>query len=192
MLPLASRFCSHFGDWQASLIYQWQSGFPFTVSVFGDTANAGSLLNVNPIRANVVPGVSTPEIHVRIRVEHPRARAQHCSFHRSAPTRNRHAAPDYSCRYRRAPRDIRSASNGSETQRSQPLSVRGLPNRPSPFYFDSIVDANVTLDIYGTLVPAPEWRYRNLNRDSQQMGSGGTTRQWSTAIRSVGYPSEAG
>ena len=49
------------GDWQASLIYQWQSGFPFTISVFGDTANAGALLNVNPIRANVVPGVS-PEI----------------------------------------------------------------------------------------------------------------------------------
>ena len=48
-----------FGGWQASLIYQWQSGFPFTVSVFGDSANAGSLLNVNPIRANVVPGVST-------------------------------------------------------------------------------------------------------------------------------------
>ena len=55
-----------FGGWQASLIYQLQSGFPFTVSVFGDTANAGSLLNVNPIRANVVPGVS-PE------VEHPSA-----------------------------------------------------------------------------------------------------------------------
>jgi hypothetical protein len=33
------------GDWQASLIYQWQSGFPFTISVFGDTAN-------------VVPGIS--------------------------------------------------------------------------------------------------------------------------------------
>ena len=50
-----------FGDWQASLIYQAQSGFPFTISVFGDTANAGALLNVNPIRANVVPGVS-PEL----------------------------------------------------------------------------------------------------------------------------------
>jgi len=50
-----------FGDWQASLIYQAQSGFPFTISVFGDTANAGSLLNVNPIRANVVPGAS-PEL----------------------------------------------------------------------------------------------------------------------------------
>ena len=49
------------GGWQASLIYQWQSGFPFTISVFGDTANAGALLNVNPIRANVVPGVS-PEL----------------------------------------------------------------------------------------------------------------------------------
>jgi hypothetical protein len=47
-----------FGGWQASLIYQAQSGFPFTISVFGDTANAGALLNVNPIRANVVPGVS--------------------------------------------------------------------------------------------------------------------------------------
>ncbi len=45
-------------DWQVSTIYQWQSGFPFTVSVFGDTANAGSLLNVNPVRADVVPGVS--------------------------------------------------------------------------------------------------------------------------------------
>ena len=46
-----------FGGWHASLIYQAQSGFPFTISVFGDTANAGSLLNVNPIRANVVTGV---------------------------------------------------------------------------------------------------------------------------------------
>ena len=54
------------GGWQASLIYQAQSGFPFTTSVFGDTANAGSLLNVNPIRANVVPGVS-PEL------DHPTA-----------------------------------------------------------------------------------------------------------------------
>jgi hypothetical protein len=41
--------------------------------------------------------------------------------------------------------------NGTEAQRSQPLSVRGLPNRPFRFYFDSIVDANVTLDIYGIL-----------------------------------------
>ena len=40
------------------MIYQAESGFPFTVSVLGDTANAGSLLNVNPVRANVVPGVS--------------------------------------------------------------------------------------------------------------------------------------
>src|SRR5262245_737596 len=46
------------GGWQASLIYQAQSVFPFTIGVFSDTANAGSLLNVNPIRANVVPGVS--------------------------------------------------------------------------------------------------------------------------------------
>ncbi len=47
-----------FGDWQLAVIHQMQSGFPFTISVFGDTANAGALLNVHPVRANVVPGVS--------------------------------------------------------------------------------------------------------------------------------------
>jgi len=46
------------GDWQVAVIHQAQTGFPFTISVFGDTANAGSLLNVNPVRANVVPDVS--------------------------------------------------------------------------------------------------------------------------------------
>ena len=39
-------------DWRLSVIYQVQSGFPFTISVFGDTANAGTLLGENPIRAN--------------------------------------------------------------------------------------------------------------------------------------------
>jgi len=39
--------------WVLSTIYQVQSGFPFTVSVFGDTANAGTLLGENPIRANL-------------------------------------------------------------------------------------------------------------------------------------------
>jgi len=39
-------------DWRLSVIYQAQSGFPFTISVFGDTANAGTLLGENPIRAN--------------------------------------------------------------------------------------------------------------------------------------------
>jgi hypothetical protein len=47
-----------FGDWQVAMIYQAQTGFPFTIGVIGDTANAGALLNVNPIRADVVPGVS--------------------------------------------------------------------------------------------------------------------------------------
>jgi len=39
-------------DWRLSAIYQAQSGFPLTISVFGDTANAGTLLGENPIRAN--------------------------------------------------------------------------------------------------------------------------------------------
>lgn len=43
-------------DWRLSAIYQAQSGFPFTISVFGDTANAGTLLGENPIRANYTGG----------------------------------------------------------------------------------------------------------------------------------------
>jgi hypothetical protein len=40
----------------------------------------------------------------------------------------------------------------TEVQRSQPLMVRGLPGRPFNFYFDSLVDANAILDIYGVLI----------------------------------------
>jgi hypothetical protein len=45
-----------FGDWEIAMIYQAQSGFPYTIGVVGDTANVGALLNVNPIRANAVTG----------------------------------------------------------------------------------------------------------------------------------------
>ena len=40
-------------NWQTSAIFQAQSGFPLTISVFGDTANAGTALGENPVRANV-------------------------------------------------------------------------------------------------------------------------------------------
>ena len=40
--------------------------------------------------------------------------------------------------------------------RSLPLSVRGLPNRPIPFHFDSITDGEVSLEIFGQLVARPE------------------------------------
>jgi hypothetical protein len=38
--------------WHFVTAYQLQSGMPFTVSVFGDTANSGTVLGENPIRAN--------------------------------------------------------------------------------------------------------------------------------------------
>ena len=38
--------------WQLAAVYQIQSGFPVTISVFGDTANSGTLLGENPVRAN--------------------------------------------------------------------------------------------------------------------------------------------
>jgi hypothetical protein len=39
-------------NWRVSTIFQVQSGFPLTISVFGDTANAGTAVGENPIRAN--------------------------------------------------------------------------------------------------------------------------------------------
>jgi len=39
--------------WHFSTIYQAQSGMPLTISVFGDTANSGTVLGENPIRANL-------------------------------------------------------------------------------------------------------------------------------------------
>jgi outer membrane receptor protein involved in Fe transport len=40
-------------DWRGSMEFQVQSGFPLTIQVFGDTANAGTVVGENPIRANV-------------------------------------------------------------------------------------------------------------------------------------------
>src|SRR3954470_16446287 len=39
-------------NWQITTVFQAQSGFPFTISVFGDTANTGTVLGENPDRAN--------------------------------------------------------------------------------------------------------------------------------------------
>ena len=41
------------------------------------------------------------------------------------------------------------------TERSQPLSLRGLYHRPIPFYFDSITEAAMVLDIFGEVTAAP-------------------------------------
>ena len=46
LLPAITR------DWHLSSVFQVQTGFPFTISVFGDTANSGTVLGENPVRAN--------------------------------------------------------------------------------------------------------------------------------------------
>ena len=40
-------------NWSASAIVQLQTGFPMTISVFGDTANSGDGAGENPVRANL-------------------------------------------------------------------------------------------------------------------------------------------
>src|SRR5262249_46087043 len=39
-------------NWNFSTVYQAQTGMPLTISAFGDTANSGTVLGENPIRAN--------------------------------------------------------------------------------------------------------------------------------------------
>jgi hypothetical protein len=41
------------------------------------------------------------------------------------------------------------------TERSQPLSLRGLYHRPIPFYFDSITEGAMMLDIFGEVTVTP-------------------------------------
>ena len=54
-------------NWHFSTVYQYQTGMPLTISVFGDTANSGTVLGENPIRANVTgqpvfgPGTRTAD-----------------------------------------------------------------------------------------------------------------------------------
>jgi hypothetical protein len=50
--------------WSIGSIFTAQHGMPFTVQVFGDTANAGTLLGQNPIRANITgQPLYTPGTH---------------------------------------------------------------------------------------------------------------------------------
>jgi len=60
-----ARALSH--NWILSSVYKSRPAFPLTISVFGDTANAGTVLGENPIRANLTgqpifgPGTHTAE-----------------------------------------------------------------------------------------------------------------------------------
>ncbi|HXI41095.1 MAG TPA: carboxypeptidase regulatory-like domain-containing protein [Bryobacteraceae bacterium] len=68
-------------NWRLSSIYQVQSGFPFTVSVFGDTANTGTVLGENPDRANYTgQPVFGPGMHTAGRWFNPAAFATPPAF----------------------------------------------------------------------------------------------------------------
>lgn len=67
--------------WSLAAILQVQSGFPFTISVFGDTANAGTLLGENPIRASYTgQAVFGPNTHTAASWFNPAAFATPAAF----------------------------------------------------------------------------------------------------------------
>jgi hypothetical protein len=68
-------------NWRLSALYQVQSGFPFTISVFGDTANAGTVLGENPVRANYTgQPVFGPDTHNTMQWFNPAAFAAPAAF----------------------------------------------------------------------------------------------------------------
>lgn len=75
---------------------------------------------------------------------------------------------------------VERLTDGSEVARSQPLALRGLPGRPFNFYFDSLGEANGTLDIYGTLIA------RRLGEDV--FVSVETRSRWTPELRNIRGP----
>jgi hypothetical protein len=68
-------------NWRLSAVYQAQTGFPFTISVFGDTANSGTVLGENPIRANYTgQPVFGPNTHTASQWFNPAAFATPAAF----------------------------------------------------------------------------------------------------------------
>lgn len=68
-------------DWNISTIYQVQTGMPFTISVFGDTANSGTVLGENPIRANATgAAIFGPGTHTAAEWFNPAAFATPAAF----------------------------------------------------------------------------------------------------------------
>ena len=68
-------------NWHLTTVYQAESGMPFTISVFGDTANSGTVLGENPIRANATGApVFGPGTHSAAKWFNPAAFATPAAF----------------------------------------------------------------------------------------------------------------
>lgn len=72
------------------------------------------------------------------------------------------------------------------TERSQPLSIRGLPSRPFPFYFESIVDGKMSLDIFGHLIARPESGTIDISLETRsRLADGDTFKSPQRAVEST-------
>ncbi len=83
-------------NWNIATIFQAQSGYPLTIQVFGDTANAGTLLGENPIRANVTGAPLYPAgTHTTARWFNPAAFATPAAYTFGDAGRNSIYGPGY-------------------------------------------------------------------------------------------------
>ena len=72
---------------------------------------------------------------------------------------------------------VERLANRTQVQRSQPLMVRGLPNRPFSFYFDRVVDGKVSLDVSGVLKARLTSEALGLDVETRVVWDGPSTRR---------------
>ena len=78
--------------------YQAQTGFPFTISVFGDTANAGTVVGENPIRANLTGAEDLRRRHAQLHhLDQPQSIRNSACLH-LRQRRPQHRSTDPACR----------------------------------------------------------------------------------------------
>ncbi len=72
------------------------------------------------------------------------------------------------------------------TERSQPLSLKGLYNQPIPFYFDTLTEGTKTLDVFGDLLISPGERTSEIKITTRSRVA-----DLKPAQRPAGYPAGA-
>ena len=123
-------------NWHMSAVYQIQSGMPFTISVFGDTANAGTVLGENPIRANTTgTPVYGPETHTANKWFDPAAFATPAAFTFGNVGRNSLYGPGLQTLDLALTRNFKIAEKGTFELRAEAFNALNKTNLGTPNRF---------------------------------------------------------
>jgi outer membrane receptor protein involved in Fe transport len=123
-------------NWHFTTVFQIQSGMPFTISVFGDTANSGTILGDNPVRANYTgQPIFGPGTHTADRWFNPAAFATPPAFTYGNVGRNSVYGPPLRTLDLALARTFRLAENASFQLRGEAFNALNMVNLGTPNRF---------------------------------------------------------